>query len=124
MDLKNSNFLFDPENWTELRSKGKNKFVYIPVLVIFLVSGIFSYISIDQTRGDVIKSGVFTLGSCLIMYISRLTTWLWKEYKYNRYVNKISKYEKVDYAITIANIIRIIANLLIIYLILKYMFKF
>lgn len=124
MDLKNSNYLFDPENWAELRNKGKNKFIYIPVAVIFLISGIFSYISIEQTRGDVIKSGLLTLGLCLIIFISRLTTWFWKEYKYRRYINKTTKYEKADYVIMFANLIRIIANLFVIFLSIKFMFNF
>lgn len=124
MDLKNSNFLFDPENWNELRNKGKNKFIYLPVVGTFLMSGVFSYISFEQTRGDLIKSGLLTLGWCLIIFVSRLTTWLWKEYKYRRYINKIVQYEKADYVIMFANLIRIIANLFVMFLIIKFIFKF
>lgn len=123
MDLKNSNYLFDPDSWIEARNKGKTRFVYIPVLVMLLITGFSSYFSIEQTKGDIFKSGILTLSVIFIIYISRLTTWYWKEYKYNRYINEITNYDKRDFAISVANLIRILANLIVLFLIIKFSFE-
>ncbi len=120
MILKESNFNFEPNSWKDLRQKGFSKFVFVPVFVTAILMSILFYFFDEKTKGNLLASLLVVLVACLTIYLSRITTWLWKEYKFKRYTNNIITYNKVDLIISIANLFRIALNISIIIVIFIY----
>lgn len=109
MRLEESNIFFYPETWSKDRKRGLMKFAYIPTIFTFVLVGCFFYFIEKTTKGNLVNSAILALIAMVIMFLIRSSTWIWKEYMYQRHINQIQQGSKRHMIISILNMIRIIA---------------
>lgn len=108
--MKNAfgNLFFDPEFWKDIRKRGVFKFVSLQVaLSLPLAYLLFSL----ETKGDVVVSVFYMIATCIAIFIVRISTWYWMEYKYNRFLNNIRKYDLKDFIFLLLNGARLLVVL-------------
>ncbi|WP_353095398.1 hypothetical protein [Tissierella praeacuta] len=117
-------FIFNASKWSETREKGYLKFTIFPVIVVFLCSLWYSFIFLKDTTQYYkhIIRGFILLNSGSV-FLFRSLAWLWKEYKYKRYIENETNFTKIDYLISIVNCIRIVGNFIAAAVILYIMYR-
>jgi|GEM_PF-2438381 len=126
MNMNDNNFLFNPNTWIKTRSEGISKFAYRSVGILSVFLFLMLYFGISHTKGNVRLSASITAIVGINLLFVQISTWYWKEYKFNRYANNKTSITNKDQLISIANKFRIvyIISLILVFIYFMYIYGY